>query len=66
MVLKVPEKLIIMTTNLLLCYLIIKIGYIDPLLIIKLIFINIKFQISGKARYTYNGLAKPKKKTQPC
>lgn len=50
-----------MIINLLVYYLIIKVSYVRPLLIIKLIFISIKFQVPKKANYIYNSLAKPKK-----
>lgn len=44
-VLKLPKKLIIIITNLLIYYLIIKINYMSLLLISKLIFISIKFKV---------------------
>lgn len=59
-----PEKLVIAAINLLVYYLIVKMSYIKQLLIIKLIFINIKFNISKKVSCTYNSVAKPRKKTK--
>lgn len=61
---EVPEKLVIATTNPLVCYLIIKVSYARPLLITKLIFIGIEFKVSGKASCTYNSSAKPRKETK--
>ena len=53
-----------MATNLLICYLIVKVSYIRLMLITKLIFINIKFEIPGKISSTYDGSTKPGKKTK--
>lgn len=47
-VLKILKKLIIVATNLLVSYLIIKINYIELLLTTKEIFISIKFEIFEK------------------
>lgn len=63
--LEVSEKLIIVLTNLLVCYLIVKISYAKLLLIIKLMFIGIEFEVSGEASYTYNDQAKPRRGTRP-
>lgn len=62
--LKVPEKLIIVATNPLVCYLIVKVSYTRPLLITKLMFIGLEFEVSGEASCTYNGLAKPRRETR--
>lgn len=62
--LKVPKKLVIAITNPLVCYLIVKVNYIRPLLIIKLIFISIEFKVFKEVSYTYDGLAKPKRETK--
>lgn len=59
------EKLIIIAINLLICYLIIKINYAKLLLITKLIFIDIKFEVSKETNCIYDGFVKPGKKTNP-
>lgn len=64
-VLELSEKLVIAATNLLLCYLIIKISYRRLLLITKLIFIGIKFEVLGKESYTYDNPAKPRREIKP-
>ena len=64
-VLKVPKKLIIMATNLLVCYLIVKVSYAKALLITKLIFIGIEFKVFRKASCTYDNSAKPGRETRP-
>lgn len=61
-ILKVSQKLVIMTTNLLMYYLIMKMSYIGLLLIIKLMFIDIKFRVFKKVNCIFDGLAKPRKK----
>lgn len=61
---KLLEKLVIVVTNLLICQLIVKMNYKKLLLIIKLIFVGIEFEIFREANCTYNGLAKPEKKTR--
>ena len=48
-VLEVLEKLVIAATNPLVCYLIVKVSYAKALLIIKLMFIGIKFEVPRKA-----------------
>lgn len=58
-ILKVPKKLVIAVTNPLVFYLIVEVSYVRLLLITKLMFMGIKFEIFGKASYTYNGSAKP-------
>lgn len=57
--LKISEKLLIAMTNPLVCYLIVQISYIRPLIITKLIFISIEFEVPRKASYIYDGLANP-------
>lgn len=64
-VLEIPKKLVIMTMNLLICYLIVKIDYAKLLLITKLIFIGIEFEVFGEASCTYDGLAKLQRETGP-
>lgn len=63
-VLEVPEKFIITTSNLLIYYLIIKVGHTKLYLITIFIFISIEFGISGKVNCTYDGSAKAKRKTR--
>lgn len=60
-----PKKFLIVIINLLICYLIIKISYARLLLITKLIFISIKFEIFRKKSYIYNGSANFKTKIKP-
>lgn len=63
--LKVSENFIIATkTNSLLCYLIIEVSNVKPLLIKKLRFIGIEFQVSREVSCIYGSLAKPKKDTK--
>lgn len=47
-VLEVPDKLVIVVTNLLICYIIVKVSYARLLLITKLMFISIEFEVFGK------------------
>lgn len=61
-VLEVPKKFIIVATNPLICYLIIEVSYIKLLLIPKLMFIGIEFEISRKISCTYDGLIKPRRR----
>lgn len=56
-VLKISEKLLIAMTNPLVCYLIVQISYTRLLIITKLIFISIEFEVPRKASYTYDDLA---------
>lgn len=58
-VLEVPDKLVIVVTNLLICYQIVKVSYVRLLLITKLMFISIEFEVFGKTSWIYDGLAKP-------
>ena len=62
-ILKVPDKLVIVATNPLICYLIVKISYKRQLLITKLIFIGMEFEVFKEISCTYNGSAKPGKET---
>lgn len=57
MILKMLEKFVMVAINLLICYLIVKVSYMGPLLITKLIFIGIEFEVLRKTSYIYNGLA---------
>lgn len=63
-VLKVLEKLVIVTTNLLIYYLMFKLNYTEPLLITKLMFIDIIFKIFKKIGCTYKDLIKSRRKTK--
>lgn len=62
-VFEMPEKLVIVVTNPLVCYLIVKMIYARLLLIIMLMFISIKFEVPGEAIYTYDGPTKPGRET---
>lgn len=57
-ILKLSEKLIIIIINLLICYLIIKISYVRLLLIIKLIFIGIEFEVPRETNCIYDSSTK--------
>lgn len=59
--LEVSENLVIVLTNPLVCYLIIKMSYAKLLLITKLMFLGIEFEVSGEASYTYNDQVKPRR-----
>lgn len=63
-VLEMLKKLIITATNLLICNLIIKVSYARLLLITKLIFISIEFEVSGKTSCIYDGPAKLGRETR--
>ena len=63
-VLEVPEKLFIAATNPLVCYLIVEVSYARALLITKLIFIGIEFDVPREASCTYNDPAKPRRETR--
>lgn len=60
-ILEVSENLVIVLTNPLVCYLIIKMSYAKLLLITKLMFLGIEFEVSGEASYTYNDQVKPRR-----
>ncbi len=62
--LEVPEKLVIVETNLLMCYIIVKLSYTRLLVIIKQIFMGIKFEVFRKTSCTYDGLAKLRRETR--
>lgn len=64
-VLEVVEKLVITVTNLLICYLIVKVSYARPLVIIKLMFISIEFEIFRKPSWTYDSSAKARREIRP-
>lgn len=61
-VLKVPKKLMIVATNLQICYLIIKISYANLLLITKLIILGIKFKIFKEISFANDCIAKLRRK----
>lgn len=63
-VLEIPKNFIITITNPLVYYLIIKMNYIALLLITKLMFISIEFEIFRETSCTYDGSAKPGKETK--
>ena len=60
--LEVPKKLIIVATNLLICYLIIKVSYTNLILITKLIVLGIKFKVLKETSFTSDGITKLKRK----
>ena len=64
-VLEVLEKLIIVATNPLVWYLIVKVNYTDPLLIIKLIILGIEFKVPRETSFASDNTAKPEGKTRP-
>ena len=55
---EVSKKLIIAATNPLICYLIVKLIYTGLLLIIKVMFIIIKFEVPRETNWIYDRLAK--------
>lgn len=63
--LEVPKKLVIAATNQLVYYLIVKVSYARLLLITKLMFMGIEFEVLKEASCTYNGSVKPRKETKP-
>ncbi len=63
-VLEVLEKLVIAATNPLVYYLIVKVSYVRLLLITKLIFIGIEFEVLREASYIYDSLVKPGRETR--
>lgn len=60
--LEVPKKLIIVATNSLVCYLIIKVSYINLILITKLIILGIKFKVLEGTSFASDGITKLKGK----
>lgn len=60
---EVLEKLVIAVTNLLVCYLIVKVDYANPFLVNKLIVLGIEFHVSGKTSFANNSLVKLKRQT---
>ncbi len=61
-VLEVLKKLVIVVINLLIYYLIVEMGYVRVLLINKLMFISIEFEIFREANCNYDSSTKPKRK----
>lgn len=59
MILKIPDKLVIVASNPLVCYLIVKVSYAKLLLINKPIIIGIKFEILRELSYIYDSLTTP-------
>lgn len=64
-VLEVPEKLVIVASNPLICYLIIEVSYADPLLITKRIVLGIELKVSDKTSFISDSTAKLARKTRP-
>lgn len=58
---KILKKLVILATNLLIYYFIVKVGYNNQLLIIKLIVLDIEFEVFGKISFANNNLTKLEK-----
>lgn len=63
-VLEMLEKLVIVMSNQLVYYLIIEVSYAKSLLITKLMFINIKFEVFRKISYAYDISTKTRKETR--
>lgn len=63
--LEISKKLVIAAINLLVCYLIVEVSYAGPLLITKLMFIGIEFEIPKETSCTYDNSAKPGKEARP-
>lgn len=61
--LKLPEKLVITATNLLMYYMIVEISYTGSLLITKLIVLGVEFKIPGKTSFASDGIVKLTEKT---
>ena len=59
------EKLVIAAANLLVCYSIVEVSYTRALLITKLVFIDIEFEVSRKTNCTYGVPAKFGRETRP-
>lgn len=58
---EVLEKLVIAATNLLVCYLIVKIDYTNSFLVSKLIILGIKFEVFKESGFVNDSLVKPKR-----
>lgn len=58
---KMPEKLIIIATNLLIYHLIVKVDYANLFLISKLIVLGIEFEIPKETSFANDSSAKPEK-----
>lgn len=65
MVAKIPEKLIIVAKNPLICYLIVMVDYANPFLVNKLIILSIKIKVSRKTSFANDSLVKPRRQTRP-
>lgn len=61
---KMPEKLVIAATNLLVYYLIVEVNYTNLFLISKLIVLDIKFEVFKKTSFANDNLVKSKKQTK--
>lgn len=61
---EVSKKLVIAATNPLVCYLIVKIIFVNSLLITKLIVFGNEFKVFGEISFASDGTAKPKEKTK--
>lgn len=64
-ILDIPEKLVIAVTNPLVCYLIVEVSYVKPLLITKPIFIGIIYKVFKKTSCIYDGFFKLERQTRP-
>lgn len=58
---KVPEKLVIATIKPLVCYLIVKVDYVNLFLISKLMVLGIKFEVSKQICFANDSPAKPRR-----
>ena len=56
-----PENLIIVATNLLVCYLIVEVDYANPFLVSKVIVLSIKFEVPGKTSFANDSPVKPER-----
>lgn len=63
-VLEILEKLVIAAINPLIYYLIAKVSYARPLLITKLIFMGLEFEVPEEASCTYDGPVKLERETK--
>lgn len=62
---EVSKKLVIIATNPLVCYLIVKVSYTNLLLITKLIVLDIESKVFGEANFANNSTAKSTIKIRP-
>lgn len=58
-VLEMPEKFVIITTNPLVCYLIVEVSYTNSLLITKWIILGIELKIPKETSFAIDSIAKP-------